>query len=106
MRIVYSPLDALKLAREHPDREVVFFGVGFETTAPANAMAVYQAAQAGLGNFSLLVSHVLVPPAMEAILSSPDEPRAGLPGRRPRVHRHGLRGIRADRREVPRARSS
>jgi hydrogenase expression/formation protein HypD len=71
VRIVYSPLDALAIARENPAREVVFFAVGFETTAPANAMAVYQAAQQNLENFSLLVSHVLVPPAMEAILSSP-----------------------------------
>jgi hydrogenase expression/formation protein HypD len=71
VRIVYSPLDALKLAREAPDRQVVFFAVGFETTAPANAMAVYQASQQGVKNFSILVSHVLVPPAMEAILSSP-----------------------------------
>jgi hydrogenase expression/formation protein HypD len=70
VRIVYSPLDALKIARENPEREVVFFAVGFETTAPANAMTVYQARQQGLGNFSLLVSHVLVPPAMEAILTS------------------------------------
>lgn len=71
VRIVYSPLDAVTLARDHPDREVVFFAVGFETTAPANAMAVFQAAREGLRNFSLLVSHVLVPPAVEAILSSP-----------------------------------
>ncbi len=71
VRIVYSPLDAVKLARENPQRQVVFFAVGFETTAPANAMAVHQARAAGLANFSLLVSHVLVPPAMEAILSSP-----------------------------------
>jgi hydrogenase expression/formation protein HypD len=71
VRIVYSPLDALKIARETPDRQVVFFAVGFETTAPANAMAVYQASRQGVTNFSLLVSHVLVPPAMEAILSSP-----------------------------------
>ena len=70
VRIVYSPLDAVAIAREHPDREVVFFAVGFETTAPANAMAVFQAAQFGLKNFTLLVSHVLVPPAMSAILSS------------------------------------
>jgi len=70
VRIVYSPLDAVKIAVENPGREVVFFGVGFETTAPATAMAVYQAAQKGLRNFFLLVSHVLVPPAMEAILSS------------------------------------
>lgn len=72
VRIVYSPLDAVKLARRHPDRQVVFFAVGFETTAPANAMAVWQAAAEGLDNFSVLVSHVLVPPAMEAILASPD----------------------------------
>jgi hydrogenase expression/formation protein HypD len=71
IRIVYSPLDALKIARETPDRQVVFFAVGFETTAPANAMAVYQAHRQGISNFSLLVSHVLVPPAMEAILSAP-----------------------------------
>jgi hydrogenase expression/formation protein HypD len=71
VRIVYSPIDALTIALENPAREVVFFAVGFETTAPANAMAVYQAAQQRVGNFSLLVSHVLVPPAMEAILSSP-----------------------------------
>jgi len=70
VRIVYSPLDALQIARTHPDREVVFFAVGFETTAPANAMAVFQAAEGGIRNFSILVSHVLVPPAMEAILSS------------------------------------
>jgi len=71
VRIVYSPLDAVKIARENPSREVVFFAVGFETTAPANAMAVFQADQQELHNFSLLVSHVLVPPAMEAILASP-----------------------------------
>jgi hydrogenase expression/formation protein HypD len=69
--VVYSPLDALKLAEQNPNREVVFFAVGFETTAPANAMAVYQARRRGLTNFSVLVSHVLVPPAMEAILRSP-----------------------------------
>jgi hydrogenase expression/formation protein HypD len=72
VRMVYSPLDAVKLAEQNPAREVVFFGVGFETTAPATALAVHQAAQKGLKNFSLLVSHVLVPPAMEALLSSPD----------------------------------
>jgi hydrogenase expression/formation protein HypD len=71
VRVVYSPLEALKLARANPDREVVFLAVGFETTAPGNAMAVRQAAAEGLENFSLLVSHVLVPPAMAAILSSP-----------------------------------
>jgi hydrogenase expression/formation protein HypD len=71
VRIVYSPLDAVKLAQKHPDRQVVFFAVGFETTAPANAMAVWQAARLGLDNFSVVVSHVLVPPAMQAILGSP-----------------------------------
>ena len=72
VRVVYSPLDALKLARNHRDRQVVFFAVGFETTAPANAMAVWQARREGLSNFSVLVAHVLVPPAMELILSAPD----------------------------------
>lgn len=72
VRVVYSPLDAVKLARENPDRQVVFFGIGFETTAPANAMAVFQAKQQGLRNFSMLVSHVLVPPAIAAIMESPD----------------------------------
>jgi hydrogenase expression/formation protein HypD len=71
VRMVYSPLDAVKLAQKHPDKQVVFFAVGFETTAPGNAMAVWQARQLGLQNFSILCSHVLVPPAMEAILSSP-----------------------------------
>ena len=71
MRIVYSPLDAVRIARENPTRQVVFFAVGFETTAPATALAARQARRMGLTNFSLLVSHVLVPPAMEAILSSP-----------------------------------
>ena len=72
IRILYSPLDALGIAETNPEKEVVFFAVGFETTAPANAMAVYQAYQKGIRNFSILVSHVLVPPAMEAILSSPN----------------------------------
>ncbi|MGA3188526.1 MAG: hydrogenase formation protein HypD [Bryobacteraceae bacterium] len=71
IRIVYSPLDAVALARKNPDKQVVFFGIGFETTAPANAMAVHLAKQQGLTNFSMLVSHVLVPPALEAIMTSP-----------------------------------
>jgi hydrogenase assembly chaperone HypC/HupF len=71
VRVVYSPMDALKLARENPDRQVVFFGIGFETTAPANAMTVYQAKRLGIKNFSLLVSHVLVPPAIAAIMEAP-----------------------------------
>ena len=65
-------MDAVRLAAEHPDREVVFLAVGFETTAPANAMAVLHAARLGLANFSMLVSHVLVPPAMTALLDDPD----------------------------------
>ncbi|MGD9546537.1 MAG: hydrogenase formation protein HypD [Candidatus Krumholzibacteriia bacterium] len=72
VRMVYSPLEAVKLARENPDHQVVFLAVGFETTAPGNAMAIKQAAAEGLTNFSEITSHVLVPPAMEAILSSPD----------------------------------
>ena len=71
VRVVYSPLDALKLARENPDKRVVFFGIGFETTAPPNAMTVYQAKRLGVANFSMLVSHVRVPPAIEAIMTSP-----------------------------------
>jgi hydrogenase expression/formation protein HypD len=71
VRVIYSPLDALRLARQHPDREVVLFAIGFETTAPANAMAVKVAKQQGLANFSALVSHVLVPPAIDAIMRSP-----------------------------------
>jgi hydrogenase expression/formation protein HypD len=82
VRMVYSPLDALKLAQQNPDREVVFFAVGFETTAPANAMAVWRAAELGVPNFSILCSHVLVPPAMEAILSDPDN-RVQVRARRP-----------------------
>lgn len=70
VRMVYSPLEAVKIARENPDKEVVFFAVGFETTAPGNAMALYQAARENLTNFSELVSHVLVPPAMKALLDS------------------------------------
>lgn len=70
VRMLYSPVDAVKIAIDNPGKEVVFFAVGFETTAPANAMAVYQAKQQKVKNFSILVSHVLVPPAMEAILSS------------------------------------
>ena len=71
VRVAYSPLDALKIARERLDRHVVFFGIGFETTAPANAMAVVQARREGLKNFSMLVSHVLVPPAIRLLLESP-----------------------------------
>ncbi len=78
VRMVYSPLDAVKLAQTHPDRQVVFFAVGFETTAPGNAMAVWQARQLGLTNFSILCSHVLVPPAMEAILGSPSNQVQGF----------------------------
>jgi len=71
VRIIYSPTEALKIARANPDRRVVFFAVGFETTAPANAMAIWQAKREGLKNFSMLASHVLVPPAIRALLSSP-----------------------------------
>jgi hydrogenase expression/formation protein HypD len=69
--MVYSPLDALKVAEQNPGKQVVFFAVGFETTAPATAMAVCEASRRGIGNLSFLVAHVRVPPAMEAILSSP-----------------------------------
>ena len=78
VRVVYSPLDAVKIAAENPRRETVFFAAGFETTAPANAMAVIHAARKKLDNFSLLVSHVLVPPAIEAILSAPENLVSGF----------------------------
>jgi hydrogenase expression/formation protein HypD len=71
VRVVYSPLDAVKIAQQNPAKQVVFFAIGFETTAPANAMSVWQARQLGVKNYSILVSHVRVPPAMRAILSSP-----------------------------------
>jgi len=71
VRVVYSPIEALKIARDNPEKQVVFFGIGFETTAPANATSVIKASEQGLDNYSMLVSHVLVPPAMHAILSSP-----------------------------------
>jgi len=71
VQVVYSPLDCLKIARANPDKKVVFFAIGFETTAPANAMSVWQAKALGLKNFSLLVSHVMVPPSMTGILQSP-----------------------------------
>ncbi|QRN83661.1 hydrogenase formation protein HypD [Chloroflexota bacterium] len=72
VRVVYSPMDAVKIAAENPDKQIVFFAIGFETTAPANAMAVIQAEKMGLDNFSILPANVLVPPAMHAILSSPN----------------------------------
>ena len=80
VRIVYSPLDAVNLAAAHPDREVVFFAIGFETTAPPNAMAVWQAKRRKLTNFSVLVSQVLVPPMMTALLESPDNRVQGFLG--------------------------
>ena len=80
VRVVYSPLDCLKLARANPDKKVVFFAVGFETTAPANAMAVWRAKEEGINNFSILVSHVLVPPAIAAILQSPQNRVQGFLG--------------------------
>jgi hydrogenase expression/formation protein HypD len=80
VRIVYSPLDAVELAARNPSRRVVFFAIGFETTAPANAMAVKLAHKRGLANFSVLVSHVLVPPAIAAILQSPGNRVQGFLG--------------------------
>jgi hydrogenase expression/formation protein HypD len=80
VRIVYSPLDCLRIAQSNPDRQVVFFAIGFETTAPANAMAVHQARQLGIRNFSLLVSHVRVPPAITSILQAPHNRVQGFLG--------------------------
>ncbi len=101
VRIVYSPLDAVKLAAQNPDREVVFFAVGFETTAPANAMAVWQAHRRGLDE---LLDLVLARARAAGDGGDPrraGQPRAGIPRRRPRLRGHGLPGVRADRREVP-----
>src|SRR4029079_19286254 len=78
VQIVYSPLDAVQLAEKHPDREIVFFAVGFETTAPATALAVHQAAKLGLDNFSLMVAHVRVQPAMEMLVESEDNTVQGF----------------------------
>lgn len=80
VRVVYAPLDALRIARDNPGKQVVFFGIGFETTAPANAMALYRARREGVKNFSMLVSHVLVPPAMAAILQAPGNRVQGFLG--------------------------
>lgn len=80
VRIVYSPLDCLKIARANPAKQVVFFAIGFETTSPANAMLAWQAREEQIDNLSLLVSHVLVPPALEAILRSPENRVQGFLG--------------------------
>ena len=80
VRVVYSPLDAVTLAAKLPERQVVFFGIGFETTAPANAMALVQARRLGLANFSAIVSHVLVPPAMAYVLQTPGNRVRGFLG--------------------------
>jgi len=80
VRVVYSPLDCLKIAKENPDKQVVFFAIGFETTSPANAMLVWRAKREGLANVSILVSHVLVPPAIAAILASPENRVQGFLG--------------------------
>ena len=93
VRIVYSPLDAVALARANPDKQVVFFGIGFETTAPANAMAVHLAKQQRAQNFSMLVSHVLVPPAIEAIMIRANPAGSGVSCGRPRVQRDGHQAI-------------
>ncbi len=95
VRIVYSPLEALTIARAIPDRKVVFLAIGFETTAPANAMTAWQAKREGLKNFSMLVSHVLVPPAIRALMTSTPEPGTGLHCAGPCVHGDGISGVRS-----------
>ena len=106
VRVVYSPLDALTIARDNPDKQVVFFGIGFETTAPANAMTVYQAKRLGIENFSLLVSHVLVPPAIAAIMESPTCRVQAFLAAGPRLLRDGHRRVPGAVRQVRRSRSS
>ena len=98
--MVYSPLDAVELAVKNPDKQVVFFGVGFETTAPANAMSVHLAKRRGLKNFSVLVSHVLVPPAIEAIMSSPENKVQAFLAAGHVCSVMGYLGVSADRRQV------
>ena len=100
IRIVYSPIDCLKIARANPDKKVVFFAIGFETTAPANAMAVWQARKQGIKNFSILVSHVLVPPVIASHPAIAAQSRAGLSRARPRLRGDGLSRIRAALRRV------
>ena len=100
VRTVYSPLDALKIAQDNPEKEVVFFGIGFETTAPANAMTVFLAEQQNVKNFSMLVSHVLVPPAIAGDYGIAVKARAGFSRRRSRLFGHGLRAISAARRKI------
>ena len=78
IRILYSPLEALEIAKDNPEKEVIFFAVGFETTAPANALSVFQAKLSGINNYSILVSHVLVPPAMEAVMNDPESKIQGF----------------------------
>ena len=95
VRVVYSPLDAIKFARQNPDKQVVFFAIGFETTAPPNVMSAMQAKKLGLENYSILVSHVRVPPAVSAILGSDNQPRAGLPAGGPCLCSHGLSRVSA-----------
>ncbi len=103
VRVVYSPIDCLKIARANPDKKVVFFAIGFETTAPGNAMAVWQAKEQGITNFSVLVSHVLVPPAIASILQSPLNRVQGFLGPGHVCTVMGYPRIRADRRAFPRA---
>ena len=103
VRIVYSPLDCLKIAEQNPKRTVVFFAVGFETTAPANAMAVWQAKRRGLSNFAVLVSHVLGSAGDDRHSFLAPQPRAGVSRRGARLHGDGLRGIRTVGAAVPRA---
>ena len=90
VRVAYSPMEALKIARSDPERRVVFLGIGFETTAPANAMAVWQGAREGLKNFSMLASQVLVPPAIRMLLESPAASGPGVYCSWSRLHGHGL----------------
>jgi hydrogenase expression/formation protein HypD len=87
VRILYSPLEAVELAKQNPDKEVVFFAVGFETTAPANALSIVHAAKSGVHNYSILASHVLVPPAMEAILGDPENQIDAFLALHPAFHR-------------------
>ena len=90
VRVVYSSIEALRIAEQNPDKEVVFFGIGFETTAPANAISVVKAKKQKIKNYSMLVSQVCVPPAIHAILGSPKNRVQGFSGCRPCLRSYGL----------------
>ena len=106
VRIVYSPSDALKLARNNPDKHVMFFAIGFETTAPSTALTLMRAKAEGIRNFSVFCNHVTIIPAIRAILDSPGHAHRRLHRPGPRLHRDRLPPVRVDRAATKASRSS